>query len=110
MNKKMGTWAFIIGIILALIAGIIPAWQTPTVMWILVVLGIIVGLLNVTSKETTEFLVATIALMIVGSAGLGALPALGTTVAAILKNIVAFVAPAALVVAIKAVFDLAGKR
>ena len=110
MDGKIGGWAFIIGIILTLLAGIIPAWQTPTVMWILVVLGLIVGFLNVTAKETSEFLIATVALMVVGSAGLGALPALGTAIKAILGNIVAFVAPAALVVAVKAIFDLAGRK
>ena len=107
MDSKIGHWAFIIGILLAIIAGLVPAWQTPTITWILVVLGLIVGLLNIQAKETTEFLVATIALMMVGSAG--AIPALGVIVLSILANVVAFVAPAALIVALKAIYALAQK-
>ena len=107
MDSKIGHWAFIIGILLAIIAGLVPAWQTPTITWILVVIGLVVGLLNIQAKETTEFLVATIALLIVGSAG--AIPALGVIVLSILANIVAIVAPAALIVALKAVYSLANK-
>ncbi len=107
MDSKIGHWAFIIGILLAIIAGLVPAWQTPTITWVLVIIGLIVGLLNIQAKETTEFLVATIALMIVGSAG--AIPALGVIVLSILANIVAIVAPAALIVALKAVYALANK-
>lgn len=109
MDSRLGHWAFIVGIIIAVIAGLVPAWNTPTVMWILVILGLIVGLLNITAKETVEFLVATIALVLIGTAGIQTLPALGGIVTAILENIVAFVAPAALVVALKAVYELARK-
>ena len=105
MDSKIGHWAFIVGILLAIIAGLVPQLQTSTVTWILVVLGLVVGLLNITSKETTEFLVAVVALLIVGSAG--AIPALGGIVLAILANIVALSAPAALIVALKAIYALA---
>jgi len=107
MDSKIGHWAFIIGILLAIIAGLVPAWQTPTITWILVIIGLVVGLLNIQAKETTEFLVAAITLLIVGSAG--AIPALGVIVLSILANIVAIVAPAALIVALKAVYSLANK-
>ncbi|MBW3002713.1 hypothetical protein KY338_06155 [Candidatus Woesearchaeota archaeon] len=109
MDARLGHWAFIVGVLIAVIAGLVPAWNTPTVMWILVILGLIVGLLNITAKETVEFLVATIALVLIGTAGIQTLPALGTIVTAILENIVAFVAPAALVVALKAIYELARK-
>ncbi|MEK6848980.1 MAG: hypothetical protein AABY01_00235 [Nanoarchaeota archaeon] len=105
MDAKIGHWAFIVGILLAVIAGLIPQLQTSTVTWILVILGLVVGLLNISAKETTEFLVAVVALLIVGSAG--AIPALGGLVLAILANIVALSAPAALIVAIKAIYSLA---
>lgn len=107
MDAKIGHWAFIVGIVIAIIAGLVPAWQTAIVTWVLVILGLIVGLLNITAKESVEFLVATIALMLIGSAG--AIPALGIIVLSILANIVAFVAPAALVVALKSVYELARK-
>jgi len=107
MDSKLGHWAFIVGILIAIIAGLVPAWQTPTITWVLVILGLIVGLLNITAKETVEFLVASIALLVIGSAG--AIPALGTIILSVLANIVAFVAPAGLVVALLSIYKLAQK-
>ena len=103
--EKIGHWAFLLGVALAVLAGLVPQWQTATMVWALAVLGLVVGILNVQARETTEFLVATITLMVVGSAG--ALPSLGLLVTSVLSNIVAFVAPAALVVALKALWQMA---
>lgn len=105
MDTKIGSWAFILGVLISIVAGLIPAWQTTTLVWVLVLLGLVVGFLNITAKETTEFLVATVALLIIGSAG--AIPALGVVILSILANIVAFVAPAALIVALKSIWVLA---
>lgn len=107
MEAKIGSWAFILGVLISIVAGLIPAWQTPTLVWVLVILGLVVGFLNITGKETTEFLVAALALMLIGS--VGAIPALGIIILSILANIVAFVAPAALVVAMKSIWVLAQK-
>ena len=101
----MGHWAFLLGLALAVLAGLVPQWQTATMVWALFGLGLLVGLLNVTARETTEFLVAALTLMVVGSAG--ALPSLGLTLTGVFNNIVAFVGPAALIVALKAVWGLA---
>ena len=106
-HTTTGHWAFILGVLLAIIAGLVPQLQTSTITWILVLLGLIVGFLNVTISETQEFLIAAIALLLISSTG--ALPVLGTIIAVMLSNIVAFVAPAALIVALKAVYDLASK-
>jgi len=105
MDTKIGSWAFILGVLISIVAGLIPAWQTTTLVWVLVLLGLVVGFLNITAKETTEFLIATVALLIIGSAG--AIPALGVVILSILANIVAFVAPAALIVALKSIWTLA---
>lgn len=105
IDHRIGHWAFLAGVALAVLAGIVPEWQTVTMVWTLAVLGLIVGVLNITAKETAEFLMATVTLMVVGS--VGALPALGLTVTSVLSNIVAFVAPAALIVALKALWTLA---
>lgn len=104
-DGNIGHWSFIVGVLLAVLAGLVPTLQTSSVTWILVVLGLVVGFLNVTARETTEFLVASIALLIVTEAG--AIPVLGGTVLVILSNIAAFVAPAALIVALRAVWVLA---
>lgn len=113
--SKVGDWAFIIGAVLAILAGFIPS--IPQVLLILAILGLVVGFINVTGKETTAFLVAAIALLTAGAGGsiilqeIQAVPVtlFATYIGAILGNIVAFVAPAALVVALKEIYALASK-
>lgn len=108
---KIGEWAFLAGVILALLVGLFQAEAaTGAVAAILVALGIIVGFLNIAEKETTAYLVATIALLVAGSTGFAVLPLVGDTVAAMLKNIVLFVAPAAVIVALKTVVTLGKKK
>lgn len=108
MDSKFGQWAFLIGVILAVIAGFVPQLQTPGVTWVLVALGFIVGLLNVTAKETQEFLVAGVALVIAADAASDII-ALGLVAATVLSNVVTFVFPAVLVVAFKTVWSLASE-
>ena len=103
MKEMLGKWAFIIGLIISIIAGIVNIGNSG-LAW-LVALGIIVGFINVTSKEVTGFLIATIALMMVGSVGLN-LPAVGTFVTSIVTAFISFVAGAAFIVAIKEVFAI----
>lgn len=108
MHKKIGHYAFIVGVVLAIIAGIIVT-NNPWIVLALVILGLVVGFLNVSAKETTEFLVASIALIAAGSANLTIIPYVGDYLTAILGYIAVFVAPAAIVVALKAVKQLAEK-
>ncbi len=105
-TAKIGEWAFLIGVIITLLVGLLKgATATGTTATILVVLGVLVGLINITEKQTTGYLVSAIALLIAGSAGLGTLP-FGTQISAMLGNIVLFVAPAAVIVALKTVVTL----
>jgi len=108
MGSKIGHYAFLLGVILAIITGFFPGVVAYSVT-ILVILGLIVGFLNVTAKETHGFLVAAIALMVAGGAGLGAITwaGIGDYLTRILGHIVIFVAPAAIVVALKSVIALA---
>ena len=101
---KIGHWIFLIGILVTIAAGFVAI---PYLPYILIVAGLIVGLLNITAGEVHEFLTASIALLLVGAAGLGAVALMGATVETILKNLVVFVGPAALVVALKSVWTLA---
>jgi len=98
----IGHWALIIGIVIAVIAGfaVIPA--LPVVLF---VLGLIVGFLNIKEKESTPFLVAVIALLLIGVAGLQ-LGKLTPVVISILNNFIAFLAAAGLVVALKQVIAI----
>jgi len=99
---KIGHWALIIGIILAVLAGFVAIPSLPVVLF---VLGLIVGVLNIKEKESTPFLIAVIALLLIGVAGLQ-LGRLTPVVVSILNNFIAFVAAAGLVVALKQVIAI----
>ncbi len=105
-SVSIGGIAFIIGLIVAVLAGFLVNLGVATVV-VLLILGLIIGLLNVTGSEATPFLIATIALMIAGSASLGVIPGVGSYVTRALSAVVIFVAPAAIVVAVKQIYGLA---
>ena len=116
MAKKnlevIGKWAFLIGLIVVVVAGLIEEagiYTVPQLTLILVVLGLIVGFLNITEKNVVKLLVAIIALISVGGAAVAAIPAINAYLAAILANIIAFAGAAGLVVAVKAIYEV-GKK
>ncbi|MCD6576272.1 MAG: hypothetical protein J7K73_03880 [Nanoarchaeota archaeon] len=104
IQKNIGYWLFLVGVLIAILAGLItPSTTNTTILWVVAVLGLIVGLINVTLKEEVPFLVA--ALVILNAAGyMSLIPVIGQTLTAILYYIMAFVAPAAIVVALKAIY------
>ena len=108
---KVGSWAFIIGVIIALIVGIFSPGGGAIVTTVLIILGLIVGFLNVTGRETTPFLLATIALVIVAEFGgnvfAGMNNVVGDTLASVLAALMVFVIPATIIVALKAIWALA---
>ena len=112
-GSKLGEWSFLVGTIIAVLIGLFSgSLSAPTQGWLvllLVILGLLVGLLNITEKETTPFLVAGIALIATGTASdtLGVIPVIGNYITGIVKAISVFVAPAAIVVALKAIRSLA---
>lgn len=104
-GSKLGSWAFLIGLIIAVILGLFQMEGT-TMPMILVILGIIVGLLNVADKEVTPFLMSGAVLIIataLGQNAVAAVPYVGEVVTALL---ILFV-PATIIVAIKNVFNIA---
>ena len=108
----IGKWAFIIGIVVAILAAFVTAIATTTIILVLFILGLIVGLLNIDKKDTTGFLIAVIALLMVGSLGALSIGQLATPIGylqEILGNFIAFVAAAALVVSIKAIITTTKK-
>ena len=118
-----GEYAFIGGLIIAVIVGLlsgfVPAGLMPILMALLFVFGLAVGLLNIQEKEVNSFLLATVALLVATTAlNTSLLKALevvgesGSTLVANLVNgftgaIMVFIAPAAFVVAIKSIYKLA---
>jgi hypothetical protein len=113
-GQNYGSWAFIIGLALAIILGLFGNYITADIQtWIsylLVIIGLVVGFYNMNQKEVFNFLIVTIALLTVGAAGLQTIPIVGTIIQPILTYIIAFVAPAALVMALKALYDLSYKK
>lgn len=114
VSQKVGSWAFILGVVIAIIAGLAAGAVVAYAGYItlvLVIIGLIVGFLNIGDKEIQPFLIAAIALMAVGAANLVVLntiiAGLGTLLSIMVQNVAAFVAPAALIVALKAVYNLA---
>ena len=108
VERNLGHLAFIAGVIVAIIAGIFLDFLQPEVVpLVLVILGVIVGFMNITAKETVAFLVAAIALMLANVADVTVIPWIGIYLQNIISNIGTFVAPAAVVVALKTVKRLA---
>lgn len=114
MAKKnlevIGKWAFLIGLLIAVISGLIEGiYIVPQLALILVILGLIVGFLNIAEKNVIKLLVAIIALISVGGAAVATIPAINTYLAAVLTNIVTLAGAAGLVVAVKAIYET-GKK
>ena len=102
-TDKVGRWAFIVGLALA---SLLPFLTEDLPGWILPVLGLIVGFLNISGSESQGFLIAAIALA--ASAGaVVSIPEVGDTVTAVMENAVTFISPAMLVVAVKYLLESA---
>ncbi len=104
-SNLIGAWAFLIGLVLAIIFAFIPgigAWLG----WVLFIIGIVVGLLNISDKETQPFLMAGVVLVIVTALGASAFAGLAY-IPKLLTNVLALFVPATIVVALKSVFSMA---
>lgn len=108
--EKIGRYAFIAGVIIAIFASVVPSLSATLVTEALVVLGIIVGLINVTEKETQSFLVAAVSMFIVASlagTGFSQVPIAGAILQKILLGIMTFVTPAVIIVALRQIYGIA---
>ncbi len=126
---KLGSWAFLIGIIIALLVGLYQAYTLASaadpffgtevggwVAWLLAVLGGIVGVLafmgkgTITAKEVPAFLMAGIALVVMGGVftdyWMFLEPFIGALLSGISMSLSIFVAPAVGILAIKAIWDI----
>lgn len=107
MAFNIGSWAFLIGLIIAVIFGFLGT-LSGTVLAILVILGIIVGLLNIAAKEVNQYLMAGTVLVIISSLGQNTFTAVPFATN-ILDAILALFVPSTVIVALKSVFSLARK-
>ena len=118
----IGAWAFLIGVILAIAIGLsttlvpIPflVRYSSTIYAILVILGLLVGFSNVTSKKDSHtFMIAGAVLVIVSKFGMESITGsligigIGDAVSSVFAALLALFVPATIVVAIKNLFSIA---
>lgn len=111
MKIAWGAWAFILGLVLSAVIAIFTAGSVPVLAVVVIAaLGVVVGIMNITDKEIQLFLVASITFLL----SFGALSEVFQAVVFGWKAVgtffdlmAVFVAPAAAIVAVKALFRLA---
>lgn len=106
-KTTLGRWAFILGVVIAVLMGFMTFSYSSL---ILVILGLIVGFLNVSGKETHNYLVAVIAMLVIGFSGMQVFATLNTGlyywIETVLTSFVTFVAASGIVVAVKAIIEI----
>lgn len=108
-SNSLGAWSFLIGVILAVIFGFFtyPSW----VGVIMVLIGLIIGLLNIKDTETNTFLMAGVVLVIVSAFGGNVFASIKlfdiSFLSNIMTNMMLLFVPATIVVALKSVFGMA---
>ncbi len=110
-KNMLGSWAFLVGVLLAVIVGIINGLEiydlsSSLIVGILMLIGVIIGLFNITSTESTPFLFSGLALIIAGVFGAGILQTIPPASATLLAMLQIFI-PATIIVAIRNVFSMA---
>lgn len=128
---EIAQYAFMAFVAIAVIAGLAVGYMAYVerswtavadanayVTLIMLILGIIVGLVSITTKEVRPFLIAAIALIVTGVGvdvwsplnAIEALQLLYYWATGILNYIVAFTAPAAVIIAIRSIWALAKEK
>lgn len=117
-ENLVGAWAFLIGVIIATVGGIILSFGysvNPIILALLAVLGLVAGFaVSVDDNIGSKFLLVAVSLVIVSFAGQQGLSdvafgsiRIGQIVSATLAGLLALLVPATIVVAIKSLFTLA---
>jgi len=114
-ENLIGAWAFLVGIVLAVIVGIVAGNRTsPWILGVLAILGLVVGYF-VSENNSQTFLLASVSLVIVSFAGIQGLVldaairgvAIGRIVSSVMGALLVLFVPATVVVALKVVFSIA---
>ena len=113
MLERIGGWAFIVGVIAAIVVPIFTELTT----WLassLIVLGLVISFLNITVAETQTFLLAALALVIVSGFGstsevITQVAQIGDVLSRIFNGILLLVVPATIIVALRSIYTVARK-
>lgn len=126
--EKVARWAFVAVVVIAIVMGLVVGYMANIatlnlydsnvtnanayITLVLVILGIVVGFISLTTKEVTPFLVVAIALIVAGLSNIwlllknGTLDLLYYWATEILTYIVAFAAPAAVIIAVRSLLAM----
>ena len=103
LMKNLGTLAFVVGVLGALLIGLLAGLKLftagTTLITVLVVAGILIGLLNITGKEAVPIMIAA-GVIGISSGVLAGVPVIGTVLTSMFKMLAVVAAPTAIVVAI----------
>jgi len=108
-SHLIGSWSFLVGIILAVILGLGYAGAYhQTMVWVVFLLGVVVGLLNVTHGEADRFVMGGTVLVLVSFLGVqvDVFKFVAPVIANILKSILTLFVPATLIVVLKSLFSI----
>jgi hypothetical protein len=111
-NNLVGSWSFIVGIFLAMVLGLgFTGTYQAEILWATFLLGIVVGLLNISVEEMYGFLTSSTVLVLVSYLGIqvGIFDAVAPAITNILSGILTLFVPATIIVALKAIFVYAQK-
>ncbi len=107
--QAIGPWAYISGIVIAVIAGfVMPA--SAAVIGVLAALGAIVGLLNIRDIEKTKFLIGVLTLLASGmyiNLLTSNIEYIGEQIFHAVNYLVVFTIPAAAIVSVKVIHEVA---
>ena len=113
MKEQIGPLAFLVGLVLSVVLGLVPGILGGSTMNILIlgVLGIVVGLLNVTDKELHTYILANIGFVVGSAAFEGVLKSLtlgvySSMLVYIVQNMIFFVAPGLAVVCLREIYSV----
>ena len=120
-ENSIAAWAFLIGVILAVVIGLSATiFSLPNVIKyntqiyaILVLLGLVIGFVTVSGKDSQTFLWSGAVLVVVSRFGMDAVRGsligvgIGDAVASVFGALLALFVPATIVVALKTIFSIA---
>ena len=111
--EKIGVIALIVGLVIAFIISLFYTELSATAIVILGILGVIVGLVNVTDEEVMHYLLASLVFVVSASALqdlVGVVPVVGGWAATFLNSVIVLVAPAAAIVSLRALYEVAREK
>ena len=120
-ENSVGAWAFLIGVVLAILIGLsttlisIPflVEYSAQIYAILVLLGLTVGFMHTSGKDSQSFMWAGTALVVVSKFGMDSVRGsligigIGDAVTSVFGALLALFVPATIIVALKTVFSMA---